>query len=76
MQCMLCAPGTYSFEREFLTKTNCLICGDNLNFYCNYGGNLLTPKKGFWRTANSTRFYPCLNEDFCELNTYDYSKLF
>ena len=61
-ECVNCAPGTYLLSAPS-SPQECEVCpGDAI---C-YGGNMIGPKSGFWRSGPySLNFLPCLRAEGC-----------
>ena len=64
-RCTECLRNSYSFSSNIEEFSNCLICNEQLGFYC-FGGAKITIKNGFWRkNINSTNILACLNKEAC-----------
>jgi len=63
--CIACLRGEYLFENNpDQPSPYCYLCGAGTPFNC-FGGNLLTPKPGYWRkNADTINFMECL-ESYC-----------
>lgn len=62
MSCKPCQINFFSFETNISKASTCLSCF-NREFYC-YGGNNLSPRKGYWRLNESVlTFFKCPNNE-------------